>query len=559
MNSKKKRCISIAGALLIVFCLTATAHALVIRDFFPVAQGNFWNFSPPEGGHVSTWAVNGTMYLNGVGKVFCMIQENGRVLCMREDWEGLQIYAEYGPDGIYKPEKPFLFLPRSIIPDPQAPPVTATADFTVLTGPDNMESFTATGKERRTVSFRMLGFENLTVYEKEYVDCIVIEKTTVDSSGKTLEQLWLAPTIGPVKRVVQKGTTKTTSVVLSYAGMEEEPVRSFSIQNLFPLTPGIKRTYNDRQGKHKTTEMQAPIKARLEDTMVTPYVDHINDIQYFAYTERGLVLVQRFWTSYGGLTAYPPPAKPVVVLPPEIKLGAYYSSSSYPRSFNPGSMSMFQETHPEMIFSGMAVCTEDVTVPAGSFKGCVKVCIVYNIMTPILQSDVSRLGYIWLKDGKGIIKEELLNVRSIALPLAADSVFDVRSWELAKIEIDENIASRYSAPPSSAAATKADTEKQKKVQPGSKINTTPPAAAKDGAATKISWQNNSRAMYDKVIAETPVMFRWLIEKKFKEAVIAKAGSDGVITENMVIASVKEVTPGPFVESTLSKIEPLKSR
>jgi hypothetical protein len=564
MTSNKKKYISIISALLIMLCLTTTSHALVIRGFFPVSQGNFWNFSQPTGGLVSSWAINGTMHLNGVGKVFCMIQENGYVLLMREDWEGLQIYAEYRPDGIYKPEKPFLFLPRVISPDPQAPPVTARADFSVLTGPDNMESFTATGKEQRTVSFRMLGFENLTVHKKEYIDCIVIEKTTIDSSGKTLEQLWLAPNIGPIKRVVQKGKTKTTYIVSSYAGMEPENDRSFSVQDLFPLTPGIKRIYKDKQGNNETTEMQEPINARLEDRMVTPYVDHIKDVQYLAYSERGLVMVQRYWAGYGGLTICPPPEKPVVVLPPEIKLGAYNISNSYPRSFNPRSMTMFEITHPQMIFSSMALDTEDLTVPAGSFKDCVKVSIVYKMMIPVLQADILRLGYVWLKAGKGIVKEELINIRSIALPQAEDAIFDVRSWELAKIEINKEITSRYNTPSSRTANTKAHKEEQKKDAPEiENIKTTSVPVKKGDSkgenAKKISWQDNSKAMYDKVISETPVMFRWMAKKKLEEAVVAQAGSDGLITENMVIVAFKEVTPARFVKSTLANIELLKTR
>ena len=564
MTSNKKKYMFFVSTLLIIFCFIKTSHALGIRGFFPVSQGNFWNFNQPTGGSISTWAINGTVHLNGVGKVFCMIQENGHVLLMREDWEGLQVYAEYRPDGIYKPEKPFLFLPSVIIPDPQAPPVTAIGNFTVLTGPDNLESFTATGKERRNVSFRMLGFENLTIHKKEYIDCIVIEKTTFVDSDKTLERLWLAPTIGPIKRVVQKGKTITTHIVSSYVGMETEHARSFSVQDLFPLTPGIKRTYKDEQGENKTTEIQEPVKARLEDTMVTPYVDHIGNIQYLAYSKRGLELVQRYWTSYGGLTLCPPPEKSVVVLPPEIKLGAYNISSSYPRSFNPRSMSMFHETHPKMTFSSMALYMEDLTVPAGSFKDCVKVCIVYKFMSPILQFDVLRLGYIWLKSGMGIVKEELINIRSMALPQAEDAIFDVRSWELAKIETNKAIASRYSTLSSKTAKTKVNKTKQNKDTPEIENSKTisdvvKKCAPKVETPKEISWQDNSKVMYDKVIAETPIMFRWMAKKKLKKAVIAQTGSDGLITENMVIVAVKEITPARFVKSTLEKIDPLQTK
>jgi hypothetical protein len=38
----------------------------------------------------------------------------------------------------------------------------------------------------------------------------------------------------------------------------------------------------------------------------------------------------------------------------------------------------------------------------------------------------------------------------------------------------------------------------------------------------------------------------------------KAGDSGTITEDIVIESVKEVTPKPFVGMALKGIEPLKS-
>ena len=84
-------------------------------------------------------------------------------------------------------------------------------------------------------------------------------------------------------------------------------------------------------------------------------------------------------------------------------------------------------------------------------------------------------------------------------------------------------------------------------------------ASKGENAKKISWQDNSKEMYDKVISETPVMFRWMAKKKLEEAIVAQTDSDGLITENLVIVAVKEVTPTRFVKSTLADIELLKTR
>lgn len=74
----------------------------------------------------------------------------------------------------------------------------------------------------------------------------------------------------------------------------------------------------------------------------------------------------------------------------------------------------------------------------------------------------------------------------------------------------------------------------------------------------LTWEGNSKAMFDKLIESSPKPFRAMTEKKLTEAVTSKAGDAGAVTEDMLIEAVKEITPKPFVGMALKNIEPLKS-
>ena len=51
----------------------------------------------------------------------------------------------------------------------------------------------------------------------------------------------------------------------------------------------------------------------------------------------------------------------------------------------------------------------------------------------------------------------------------------------------------------------------------------------------------------------------MTEKKLNEAIAAKAGDGGTVTEDIVVECVKEVTPKPFVAMALKNLESLKSQ
>jgi hypothetical protein len=75
----------------------------------------------------------------------------------------------------------------------------------------------------------------------------------------------------------------------------------------------------------------------------------------------------------------------------------------------------------------------------------------------------------------------------------------------------------------------------------------------------ITWEGNSKAMFDKMIESSPKPFRAMTEKKLMEALTATAGDGGAITEDILIECVKTVTPKPFVGMAMKNLEPLKSK
>ncbi len=75
---------------------------------------------------------------------------------------------------------------------------------------------------------------------------------------------------------------------------------------------------------------------------------------------------------------------------------------------------------------------------------------------------------------------------------------------------------------------------------------------------ELTWEGNSKAMFDKMIEASPKPFRAMTEKKLMEAIVNKAAG-GPVTEDIVIACVQEVTPKPFVGMAMKQLEPLKTK
>lgn len=72
----------------------------------------------------------------------------------------------------------------------------------------------------------------------------------------------------------------------------------------------------------------------------------------------------------------------------------------------------------------------------------------------------------------------------------------------------------------------------------------------------LNWDGNTKEIYDKVLAMTPAPFRKLSEKNLTEAIVRRVGDGGTVTEDIIVASIKEVTPKPFLAMGMKQIEHL---
>ncbi len=543
----KKHCLITALCLAVAFCYTATADGLVIKGCFPLRQGSFWNFSDTETADISSWTVIGSLSLRDIGKVHMMLMENGRILCLREDWQGIQMYAEFGSEEYRIPAQPALFLPRDIEVLPDAPPVTRSVDMEIFTMPPGSATFARTATEPQTVSFLMKGYDIVTIDDKTYTDCIIIEKSTSDPGGPVTETIWLAHSVGPVKRVVKEQGRETTYHLHSYHGSPGKAPGPLPIRKLLPLRPGTRKTFMTGKNATAATEIKPLEKDRLHGTNVTPYVDHLGDIHYVVFDERGLVMPQRYWTAYDGLSAYPEPGNPAVIFPAQLEIGRLHTSFSHPRSFKPRSLTMFEENHPELLYASLPVCVEDVTVPMGTFRDCVKIGMFYNISNFELMFDVVRIGYIWLAPDTGIVKEHVINLYNYSLPQSTHLLHDVRFWELKHIDTPEGPVEKKAV-----SSVRPPPKKPSNTSPAEKTRS---RLAKTGTE-QLSWKGNSKAMFDRAVNASPFFIRPISSRQLKKAIVAGTGSRNIVTEDLVIECVKEVTPDAFVEKTLQDIESL---
>jgi len=553
MVYKKAAAIMMALAMLTIAGLMSPqrAGAAILSGYFPMHQGLYWSLSGPEETDARSWAINGDFNLRDAGSVFMMYQGNGRVLCMKQDWEGVRVYAEMTPDTLYLPDKPYLFLPRDIPTEPDAT-LQDTVTLKIYTSPQKNEKYEQTGTETRQASFAFKSSEELQLGSRQFPDCAVIERTTRrGQNGPVRETLWLARGVGPVKITLESGGKEKVYTVGSYAGSEKNP-QVYALSKYFPLKPGLRWTYQDQNGQQRVTEIKNPVPSKIaENMMLTPFEDYLHDLHFVVMKEAGLAMPQKYWNVNGFCQADADQDRPTIMLPAELKPGMFSLSRSYTISRRWPSMSEMAVSDLELVYSSVPMGIEDVTTPAGVFKGCIKIALANMARAYAVQFDVIRVGYIWLAPDTGIVKEDLTNMFNYAVPEMMHSIFDVRLWKLAKFE---------TVTPSPMLSYK-DAEKSTPVSPA-------PAPAEQQKAVPVkktvsaegmTWENNSREMYDKALDAIPFFVRPLAKKKIMDCIIARAGDKKIVSEETVLACVKESGESKHTAPILIELEKIRMK
>ena len=427
MLSKGKQ-LSVLFGLLVLFFSDA-AGAFDLRGYFPLYAGRFWNFTGAQDGSTSTWAVNGTLTLKDVGRVTLLALDNGGFLCLREDWDGIHIFGEYRSDAYFIPERPLLFLPSTLKPEE---PVEQSITLKKFSDPEGNINFKETGKINRNIKFIHKEFEDVTISGRVFKNCAIIEKITREQDTVTAETLYLAPGVGPIKRVLTSGKEKVVYIVSSFAGSGTAAAENFPLKALLPFKTGITWTYKDQKGTvwRTTTKNKEPVQG----TASLPFAEDTGDIYYYTLDKRGLLLTQKYWAMVGGCTDFRAPESPLVVFPPALKLGSYYSSISNASVHTWPSMTLMEDFYPEMLCSSIAVLKEDVTVPAGKYRDCLKVCLFSVSRNFNMNNEQVRIGYIWLAKDTGVIKKKLVDMTNYFNPQRINRITSIKFWDLTGID-----------------------------------------------------------------------------------------------------------------------------
>jgi hypothetical protein len=410
---------------IIIFLLSQNANGIMLRGYFPHYQGRFWNFVQSKDNGISTWAINGTLTLRDVGSVFVLVQDDGKFLCMREDWKGLYVYGEYGPDKYYIPDEPLLFLPSTLEPGVI---VRTSVGLKVFSDPEGGVNFEERGRVNRETTFRLKGIEDIEIGSRKFRECVVVEKTTNEQNSIASEIIWLAPLIGPVKRVIRRGNESITYTIMSYSRSGIQQNQIFSIKDFYPLKPGITWKY---QGHDKEIwSITARKNERVNGVVTTPLAEEGGDIYYHAIDSNGFILLQKFWSSVAGCAVFHPPEPPLVVFPATLELGSYYLSISTPRIHTWPSMTLFDGFLAESQYSSIPVCLENVDTPSGIYKECLKVCLYSISKNFSVKNEKIRVGYMWLAKDTGPVKVASMDITNYFHPKRTNRINDIRFWEL---------------------------------------------------------------------------------------------------------------------------------
>lgn len=76
---------------------------------------------------------------------------------------------------------------------------------------------------------------------------------------------------------------------------------------------------------------------------------------------------------------------------------------------------------------------------------------------------------------------------------------------------------------------------------------------------EFKFEENSQAIFEKVIALAPAPFRKISKKNLTKALLSKVGSGGIVNEDIMMQVVREVTPKPFLKMGLKQIEPMLTK
>ncbi len=74
--------------------------------------------------------------------------------------------------------------------------------------------------------------------------------------------------------------------------------------------------------------------------------------------------------------------------------------------------------------------------------------------------------------------------------------------------------------------------------------------------TQFNFQENAKAIFEKSISSTPVLFRKRVKNGLVALLLKQYGEGAEVTEAQLVEVIKENTPAAFVKLGISAIKPL---
>ncbi len=520
------RCLLAGVCAAWVLSAVPQAEALVLRGQFPARDGMYWNFKDNATQQVRTWAVLGHFARSGVGSLIVMGRQGEGFLALREEWDGLYLHGEYRPDGFSRPETPLMFMPFEIGFDK---PVTDSARMHVhAAGPAAQK----TGEYDRSVTITLQGLEDIEFEGREIRNCAVLIKKTTARVSEITETFWLAPSIGPLKMRVEGDGPDRTYNLQSYRTGRGEPPQEIALDRYFPLRPETDLEYRDQNGELITVQMGS-WEERL-GRQVIPYTEPSGDVYYLCRDKRGLVFPMKYVSSMGFAFVTMPPDRPPVLMPDRSAAGRLNHSLTYVRPCQWPSLKPMLDFYPELEISSVIVGVEEVTVPAGTYRNCIKLFFSSVNRSFNMQREKIRTGFMWFAPEVGEVKRETLSFANAYLDTSPDHIFQVENWKLSAVRRTES--------PKTAEPAQGDSE---------------PASRERVSADDLVWQGISRKMFEAAVDAAPFFVRGMVRKNLLEAVSERADGEGRITEDAVIAAVEATTPEQMRASLIAELEQMR--
>ncbi len=507
-------------------------EALVLRGQFPIQNGMYWNFADNDTKQTMSWVMQGRFALSGIGSVRILNMQGDGFVALKEKWDGLYLCGEYRMDGHTVPDRPIMFMPFEIDFDK---PIKTTSRMRVYGAND---SGTQTGEYDQTVTITLQGVEDITFESREIRNCAVIKKETLGNNGtRTIETFWLVPSIGPVKMSIDCGTSTRTYILQSYRTDRGKPPQGFVMEEYFPLKPGTVFAYRDQTGENVPVKI-GKRKEKLGWQTIT-YTEPCGDVYYLTQDERGVVFPIKFTAAMSFASVCLPPDIPQMLLPNTAATGKLNHSLTYLHPAGWPSLDPMLDFYPESEIASIILGLEDVIVPAGTYRDCIKLYISSVTRSFNMQREKIRVGIIWLARGVGEIKREGMSFANAYLEETTDYVFQTQQWELTGISQADF-----------QGATESGGDMLNFTEPPSGVSLTPEA---------LVWQGNSRVMFDTAVDTAPFFVRGIVRKNLMEALYERVDASGIVTEDAVIAGAEAASPEMVRRKLIAELEQMRTR